>query len=321
MADSWHDCISKDLDLVDKVMSDSTVSENDELTEMCQYVLRNQGKRIRPAMCILTHYVCGGKDAEKAVDVGAAIELIHNATLIHDDINDQGDLRRGAKALYKEYTIGKSIVAGDYLFSIGFRLLGSGADNIIDYIVEAASGLAAGEFSQKKYERNAVVDEAHYMNIIEGKTARLIECAGKCGAYLAQSDMEEIDRMGSFAYGAGMAFQIIDDVLDVVGDEGSTGKRAGNDIVEGKPTLPIIYAMEDVTVGPRIREIFTKTDSDYDDAAECIALIKQTDSIVRCRAKAREIAERAKSNLDSTPNSVYKRSLIGLLDFFVSRDR
>lgn len=321
MADSWHDCISKDLDLVEKVMSDSTVSENDELTEMCQYVLRNQGKRIRPAMCILTHYVCGGKDAEKAVDVGAAIELIHNATLIHDDINDQGDLRRGAKALYKKYTIGKSIVAGDYLFSIGFRLLGSGADNIIDYIVEAASGLAAGEFSQKKYERNAVVDEAHYMNIIEGKTARLIECAGKCGAYLAQSDMEEIDRMGSFAYDAGMAFQIIDDVLDIVGDEGSTGKRAGNDIVEGKPTLPIIYAMEDGNVGPRIREIFTKTDSDYDDAAECIALIKQTDSLARCRAKAREIAERAKSNLDSTPDSVYKKSLIGLLDFFVSRDR
>ncbi len=321
MADSWHDCIAKDLDLVEKVMSDSTVSENDELTEMCQYVLRSQGKRIRPAICILAYYACGGKDAGRAVDVGAAIELIHNATLIHDDINDHGDLRRGAKALYKEYALGKSIIAGDYLFSVGFRLLGSGAESIIDFIVEAASGLAAGEFSQKKYERSAVVDEAHYMKIIEGKTARLIECAGKCGAYLAQSDMEEIDRMGSFAYDAGIAFQIIDDVLDIVGDEDSTGKRTGNDIVEGKPTLPIIYAMEDETVGPRVREIFTKTDSDYSDAAECIALIKQTDSIARCRAKAREIAERAKSNLESTQDSVYKSSLIGLLDFFVSRDR
>ena len=321
MADSWHDCISVDLDKVETVMSDATNSENAELTELGQYVLRNPGKRIRPAMCILSYYVCGGKDAKKAIDVGASIELIHNATLIHDDINDQGDLRRGAKALYKEYTIGKSIVAGDYLFALGFRLLGASTDSIIDYIVDAASGLAAGEFSQKKYERNVVVDESEYMKIIGGKTARLIECAGKCGSYLAHSDAEDIDKIGQFAYNAGLAFQIIDDVLDVAGDESSTGKRVGNDIVEGKPTLPIIYAMEDPVVGSRVKEIFTNPNSTYDDAAECISLIKKTDSIARCREKARAIADEAKASLGFAPDSVYKRSLIGLIDFFVSRDR
>lgn len=321
MADSWHDCISADLDRVEEVMSDVTDSENTELTEMCRYVIGNHGKRIRPAMCILSYHACGGTDSRKAVDVGAAIELIHNATLIHDDINDQGDLRRGAKALYKEYTIGKSIVAGDYLFSLGFRLLGVSSDSIIDYVIDAASGLAAGEFSQKKYERNAVVGESQYMDIIGGKTARLIECAGKCGAYLAHAEVENIEQIGQFSFCAGLAFQIIDDILDVAGTEKVLGKRTGNDIVEGKPTLPIIYAMEDPKVGARVKEIFCNQNSDYDDAAECIALIKQTDSLERCYKKAEEIAEEAKSYLGFAPDSEYKRALEGLVDFFVSRNR
>ncbi|KUE73901.1 polyprenyl synthase [Candidatus Methanomethylophilus sp. 1R26] len=323
MAGNWHDCISSDLDRVDSVIREVTLSENPELTEMCDYVLSNHGKRIRPAICVLSYHACGGDDGNlhRSIDVAAAIEIIHNATLIHDDINDQGELRRGAKALYREYTIGKSIVVGDYLFALGFRLLGSTSNEVVDYVIDAASGLAAGEFDQKQYERNESVGESEYMKIIGGKTARLIECAAKCGAFIASADAETIDCVGDFAYKAGMAFQIIDDVLDVAGDVGSTGKKVGNDIVEGKPTLPIIMGMQDPEAGPRIAEIFEDPSSDYAEAAEAIALIKSTDSISRCRAVAESIADEAKHHLDPLPDSEYKTAMCQLVDFFVSRDR
>lgn len=322
MAESWHDCIADELDEVEKVMVKVTRSENPELREMCQYVLSNHGKRIRPAICLLAFHACGGEDVKRAVDVGAAIEIIHNATLVHDDIDDQGELRRGAKALYRAYSLSKSVVAGDYMFAAGFRLLGATTDDIVDFVIEAASGLAVGEFNQKKYERNVVVDEDEYMRIISGKTARLIECAAKCGSYIADpKNIDNVEAAGNFAFKIGQAFQIVDDILDVTGDVNNTGKRVGNDLVEGKPTIPIIYGMQDPERGARIREIFTDPSSDYDDAREAIELIKGTDSIQRCRAMAERIAGEAKQCIAGLPDSVYKRSLMDLGDFIVSRDR
>ena len=322
MADSWHECISDELDSVEDVMNDVIRSDNPELVEMCKYVLAHHGKRIRPAICILSFYACGGTDPKRAINVGAAVELIHNATLVHDDINDNGDMRRGAKALYKEYSLGKSVVAGDYMYALGFRLLGSSSSEIVDYVIEAASDMGSGEFSQKKYERNTSVGENDYMKIISGKTAGLIECAAKCGAFIATpDDLRNIESAGNFAFKAGQAFQIVDDVLDVIGDSKVTGKRAGNDIVECKPTLPIIYAMQDPSVGKRVGEIFEDENSDYDDAAEAISLIEKTDSIERCLKKARDIAAEAVSYLDFAKESVYKNSLVSLVNFFVSRDR
>lgn len=322
MEQAWHECISTELDRVESVMDDVTCSDNAQLREMCQYVLANHGKRVRPAICILSYYTNGGQDPKRAIDVGAAIELIHNATLIHDDINDQGEMRRGAKALYREYSIGKSIVAGDYLFALGFRLIGSASPAIVDYVVEAASAMGAGEFSQKRYERNVAVDESKYMDIISGKTARLIECAAKCGSYLAGTEhLDQVERMGQFAFLTGQAFQIIDDVLDVVGYEDHTGKMPGNDILEGKPTLPTIYGIEDSQRGTRIKEIFTDSHATSADAAEAIALIRETDSVTRCLAKASALVEEAVPLLDGEPDSQYKDALIGLARFIVARDR
>ncbi|AGI47236.1 Geranylgeranyl pyrophosphate synthase [Thermoplasmatales archaeon BRNA1] len=322
MANDWHSVIASEMERVEGVLFHAGKADNPELTEMCQYVLANHGKRVRPAFSILSYYVCGGKDPTRAIDVGCGIELIHNATLIHDDINDQGELRRGAKALYREYALGKSIVCGDYLFALGYKLMGSSSGDLVNFIIEAASGLACGEFSQKKYERNVMVGEAEYMDIISGKTARLIECAAKCGAFLADStDAQTIDAVGNFAFKAGQAFQIIDDVLDVAGDVSNTGKKLGNDIIEGKPTLPTIYAIEDPSCGARIREVFENPESTREEVAEAIELINKTDSIARCRRLAEAIAESAKSELDTFAPSVYKDCLFDLVDFIVSRDR
>ncbi len=304
-------------------MEGSTSSaENPQLREMCQYVIGNHGKRIRPAFCILSYYMLGGKDPAKAIDIGAAVELIHNATLIHDDINDEGEMRRGAKALYKEYSLGKSIVAGDFMFALGFKLLGSASNEVIGYVIDAAAAMGSGEFDQKKYERNVAVDEAAYIKIITGKTARLIECSAKCGAYIARpEDVDMIIKVGDIACNIGCAFQIIDDLLDVIGDSHNTGKKVGNDLVEGKPTIPTIYAMQDPEVGARIREIFECPTTGYEEAYEAIELIKKTDAIDRCYALANEYADAALESLEEIEDSEYKQAMIDLVKFIVTRNR
>jgi octaprenyl-diphosphate synthase len=272
-------------------------------------------------MCLLAFHACGGKAPEKAIDVATAIEIIHNATLVHDDINDQGELRRGAQAAYKKYSIGKSIVAGDFMFALGYRLIGSASHQIVDYIVDASAAMSAGEFDQKEFEHNTKVDENDYAKIIQGKTARLIECGAKIGAFLAGAGGDTIEKVGEFAFQTGIAFQIVDDMLDVIGDERSTGKRIGSDIMEGKPTLPMIYAMQDAVHGKRIKEIFEKKEPEWSEVSEAIDLIKSTDAIPRCKEKARKIAEDAAVLLDAIEDSVYKRSLISLSNYIVNRNR
>lgn len=321
MSDLWHDCISKELDEVEELMTKVLRSDNSELSEMCKYVITAGGKRIRPAVCILSHYACGGKNSKRAIEVGSAYEIIHNATLVHDDINDQGELRRGRKSLYREYTIGKSIVTGDFMFAMGFNLIGSTAPEIIQYIVEASAAMSSGEFTQKNFERKSNVTEEDYIEIISGKTAMIMSASAKSGAFLADADFSVLDALGDYAFALGQAFQIIDDTLDIIGDVENTGKLVGIDLIEGKPTLPIIYAMQDPRYGPEIVEVFETEDPDTDTVKKAIGLIKKTDAIQRCKQKAEDILGEVHGNLDMIEDSVYKRAILSLGDYIVTRDR
>lgn len=321
MSDLWHDCISEELEEVEELMAKVLKSDKSELTEMCKYVITAGGKRIRPAVCILSYYACGGKNPKRAIDIGSAYEIIHNATLVHDDINDQGELRRGRKSLYREYTISKSIVAGDFMFAMGFNLIGGTSPEMIAYIVEASSAMGAGEFTQKEFERKSNVTEEDYIEIISGKTAMIMSASAKSGAFLADADIEVLDALGDYAFALGKAFQIIDDTLDVIGDSENTGKLVGIDLIEGKPTLPIIYAMQDPEYGPEIVEAFEADDPDIATVKKVIGLIKQTDSIERCRQKAKDIIAEAQGNLDIVEESIYKRAILSLGDYVVNRDR
>lgn len=296
-------------------------SENPELTEMCQYVISSGGKRLRPALCIMSYGAVGGKDMMKPVKVGAAFEIIHSATLVHDDINDQGEIRRGRKTLHKEYTVSKAIIAGDYMFAMGFRLLAAEAPQIVDYIVDASASMGAGEFVQKDFEHASSVTEDDYIEIITGKTAKLFEASSKSGAAVANADGAMLEALGNFSHYIGLAFQIVDDTLDVTGDPHNTGKAVGTDLIEGKPTLPVIYAMQDPDKGPRLIELFEKADVTTDDVAEALELIRSTDSVDRCLSKAREYVDEAVGYMDSVPDSIYKDALLDLASYIVSRDR
>ena len=321
MTEPWHSCISGELEKVENLMLRDLESENPELTEMCQYVISSGGKRLRPALCIMSYGAVGGKDMMKPVKVGAAFEIIHSATLVHDDINDQGEIRRGRKTLHKEYTVSKAIIAGDYMFAMGFRLLAAEAPQIVDYIVDASASMGAGEFVQKDFEHASSVTEDDYIEIITGKTAKLFEASSKSGAAVANADGAMLEALGNFSHYIGLAFQIVDDTLDVTGDPHNTGKAVGTDLIEGKPTLPVIYAMQDPDKGPRLIELFEKADVTTDDVAEALELIRSTDSVDRCLSKAREYVDEAVRYMDSVPDSIYKDALLDLASYIVRRDR
>jgi octaprenyl-diphosphate synthase len=321
MESQWYAPVSEDLAEVDRIITGALRSERPELQEMCDYILSSGGKKIRPAMCILSHYACGGSMREEIHKISSAYEMIHIATLIHDDVNDKSKIRRGRKAVHERYTVTKAVVFGDFIFAMGFKLLGSVDREVVDIVANASAAMAESEFIQKEFEHRPAVTEKDYLRIIRGKTAMPIFACARTGAHTAKAGREATDAVSAFALDVGMAFQIVDDVLDITGDHKATGKKVGIDIAEGKPTLPAIYAMADPKNGKRIRDIFRTADTSDGDLEEALRLIKGTGATERCMSKAKDIIENAITLLSCIEDSVYKDSLIGLARYVVSRDR
>ncbi len=321
MVQAWYDVISEELKGVEEEILKIVHSDNPELNEMCEYVISSGGKRIRPAMCILSYYACGGKDPRKAISTGAAFEIVHTASLVHDDINDKSELRRGRKALYREYCVSKAIVAGDFMMAKGFQELGSSSSDMVDVIVSAASRMSESEFVQKDYEHALSVTEDDYYSIIRGKTAMLISACAKSGAFLAGATTDYLSAVSEYSMSIGMAFQIIDDTLDIIGDSGNTGKRVGVDLIEGKPTLPTIFAMRDERYGKDVCRIFSKEEPTMADVSEALDLIKKTDAIEKCRKSAEAFVDEALKSIKILPDSKYKDAFVLLGKYIVDRDR
>lgn len=321
MAVTWTDSIRGDIDRIESYILETIHSDNAELDEMCRYVIQSGGKRVRPIVCLLCHLALGGNDKERAIRIGSAFEIVHSATLIHDDINDQGEMRRGRRTLHREYTLTKAIVAGDFMLTRGYKAMGNIPEEAMEVIANAASSMSEGEFIQQDFERVASVTEEDYFKIINGKTAVLINAAAMVGAYLVTRDHDKLAVIDEYASKIGLSFQIIDDILDIIGSSKDTGKRTGIDMTEGKPTLPVIYAMQDQKYGDEIRSIYTDRDASAEDIARALELIKKTDSIERCRKAAERISDEAVAAIRKLPESEYRDSLEGLAKYIVSRDR
>ena len=319
MATVWTDSIKDDIARIEEFILDTIHSENPELDEMCRYVVQSGGKRVRPIVCLLSHLALGGQDRERAIHIGSAFEIVHNATLIHDDINDGGELRRGRRTLHREYTLTKAIVAGDFMLTRGYKALGNLPEEAMNVIANAASAMSEGEFIQQDFERVATVTEEDYFKIINGKTAVLINAAAMAGAFLVTKDHDKLSIIDQYSSKIGLAFQIIDDMLDITGSK-KTGKRVGIDMTEGKPTLPVIYAMQDPEYGDEVRSLFTDKNISPEEVERSLDLIKRTDSLERCRRKAEELADEAVSIIRKLPESSYRDSLEGLALYIVRRD-
>ncbi len=308
---SWDSHIKDELRLVEEEIVRSASSRQPLLKEIAMHVIQGGGKRLRPGVALLSFRAVGGENIESVIKVSAGVELIHSATLIHDDINDGSDTRRGRIAAYKKYGIQKAIITGDFLFVQGFRL-GASHENreIVEIVADACAAMAESEILQLDVERDSNLPLETYMSIIDGKTARPIMASAMVGAYFGKGSVDEIDALGKYGLNIGYAFQIVDDILDMDGREATIGKPLGMDILDSKANLPLMIAMQGKgEESERIREIFSAPKKTWEEIDEALALVRSSGAVNEARTNAADFRDKALSALEAIAPSKYRDSL------------
>ena len=324
--------VRPDLDALERLFRAELSSEDPFVGELVTHVLTTRGKMLRPALACLSALAAGGGtspaagQAEDRLGVAGAVELIHVASLIHDDVIDAADLRRGQASVNAVWGNQVAVLLGDFLFSKAFHMLARlHAGGLAAAMAAATVRMAPAEIKQIKYGNTPHTDERIYFDIIDGKTAALTSAACRCGALTAGARSEVAEALAAFGLEWGMAFQITDDALDVTATADHLGKPIGRDIQTGKVTLPIIYALRDAPEqdGRRLRQILNG-DGDRARASaldEVQAILARTGAIDRALAVARGHAQRAAGALGGLPPSAARDSLAALVEFVTVRTR
>lgn len=264
--------------------------------DLIREILLAGGKRIRPVLTLLAYELAGGDDLSEVMDFAIATELIHTATLIHDDIYDGAKLRRGVQTLHEKHGLDRAIIGGDFLFVLGFGLGGRYDETIVRIMAQTCTNIAAGEIKQLQHIGDLSTTPEDYYEIIRGKTAGPFSSACECAARIAGSSPEKITAMRDFGMELGVAFQLVDDLLDLTGDE-RMGKPRGTDVHEGKMTLPLIHSLT-LLHGDGRRQLADVLSNFRDDRwDELEMLIEQSDSFSYCRMLIKNHLERALDNL------------------------
>lgn len=311
---SWQDIISSELSTVEEIMHEATRESDPEVQEVMDYALDSHGKMIRPSMLILACRACGKESTRTVLQYAAAAELVHMATLIQDDINDESDSRRGKTATHKKYGVRKALSISDMMLVKAISLFDYNTD-VMKSITAMGSSLADSEFLQYNHKFDLDIMEQEYYQVIDGKTAAFLSQCAKIGAISAEQPEETVEELARFGQLYGMAFQIADDLIDLIGSEKVSGKTAMRDLSEGIITLPTILAIRDVKVGNKIRGMIKKGAS-LDDVRE---LIMQTEAIDDCKLIIQDYVEEAIDALSILPDSEYKQSLIDLTRLNLTR--
>ena len=322
MTATWDFGVLDELALVERKIRKSVVSEEPLLTDIATYVIESGGKRIRPTVTLLSFRALGGKDVQQAVNLAAALELIHSATLIHDDINDGGEMRRGRPAAYKKFGLQNALVTGDFLFVKAFGIGGQFDGDIVELTANACAALAEGEVRQKRHQFDTAVTKEEYVDIIRRKTALPIMAGAKIAGLLAGARLEDVDAVGDYGLYLGIAFQIVDDILDVIGDGARLGKPSGTDLKEGNVTLPAIYALNDGLQVDKaeLARILRMPRKENGDLESALSVLRSSGAVEKAWADARRYGELAKQAIAPLPPSEAKVNMLRLVDFVLTRD-
>jgi octaprenyl-diphosphate synthase len=295
------------------------------IRSISEYIVSAGGKRLRPVLVFLTAQALGG-DAKSAlcVDLAATVELIHTATLLHDDVVDESDLRRGRATANAEYGNAASVLVGDFLYSRAFQVMvQSGNMRVLEILSEATNRIAEGEVMQLMALGNLDLTETDYMQVIEAKTAKLFEAAGALGAIAANANADTERTMAEFSRRLGVAFQIADDVLDYRGDAESLGKSLGDDLAEGKLTLPIIVALERGTPATKamLKQIIAenRVEHHHERLPEVLAALESCGALDASMRRAEEQAQAAATQIAHLPETAAKKWMLELCAYAVNR--
>ncbi|CAM8668097.1 IspA Geranylgeranyl pyrophosphate synthase [Comamonadaceae bacterium] len=285
-----------------------------------QYIISAGGKRLRPALLLLC---CGalGYTGTQRFNMAAVVEFIHTATLLHDDVVDESELRRGAPTANARFGNPASVLVGDFLYSRAFQMMVEAQSmRIMQVLADATNIISEGEVMQLMNMHNAALDEAGYLQVIRSKTAKLFEASARVGAILSGATPAQEDACAEYGQAMGTAFQVIDDVLDYAGDAAVMGKNLGDDLREGKTTLPLIAAMQRGTDAERatIQTAIETGDISMLDAV--VAIVHKTGALDIAKASARSEAERAIAAAKQLPTNAYSTCLVNLASQLLERN-
>lgn len=320
--------IKGDMERVNRLIQNSLHSDVVLINQISQYIINSGGKRLRPVLVLLSAntfaYNRAGQSAaadQHDVTLAAVIEFIHTATLLHDDVVDESELRRGKDTANELWGNAASVLVGDFLYSRAFEMMvGVGSMKVMEILSHSTNTIAEGEVLQLLNCNDASTTEARYIEVIHFKTAKLFESASQLGAVIAGQDEATEQAMAKFGMHLGTAFQLIDDVLDYSANSEDMGKNVGDDLAEGKPTLPLIYAMKNGTEeqATLIREAIEQGGLDQIDAIN--QAIETTGALEYTRNIAKNEAQQAIAQLENIPDSDYKEAMIALAHFSIERN-
>ncbi|MDD9889867.1 MAG: polyprenyl synthetase family protein [Gammaproteobacteria bacterium] len=285
------------------------------------YIVEAGGKRMRPVLTLLAARCCD-IESQRHIEMAAVIEFIHTATLLHDDVVDMSTLRRGRPTVNKEWNNPSSVLVGDFIYSRAFQILVQiGNMRIMEIIADTTNKIAEGEVLQLIAKNNPEFSEANYLQVIESKTAILFQAAAQCGALLANAESSTEQALKEFGMRVGTAFQLVDDVLDYAGDTTDLGKNIGDDLAEGKPTLPLICALDkaDSTQRQLIQEALRIDQLPKDMLQNVIEIVRNSGGLEYTQNLARSHAQAAEKCLDEIPDSEFRSALYAMVDFAVNR--
>lgn len=312
--------IAQDMNDVDDVIRDKLHSHVALIRQISEYIINSGGKRLRPALVILSAgaFNYPGKYHH---NLAAVVEFIHTATLLHDDVVDESELRRNKETANALFGNAASVLVGDFLYSRAFQMMVE-VDNmrIMQVLADATNTIAEGEVLQLLNCKDPDVDEENYLRVIRFKTAKLFEAATRLGAILGNATPEEEEALAVYGMHLGTAFQLIDDLLDYSGDNQDTGKNLGDDLAEGKPTLPLIYAMRAGTEAQADVIRHAIVEGGKDGFQPVLEVIQQTNALNYARKRAQAEAETASAAIASLPDSDNKKHMLQLATFAVTRN-
>src|SRR6478672_4475536 len=317
-----YDLVRSDLAEVEKEIGLESISSVDAVTYIGQYLQTGGGKRLRPILTLLSGRLFG-ESSPGLVRMAAVMEMIHTATLVHDDVIDMAKTRRGRPSINVVWGNHTSVLAGDWLYMQAFQIaLRERHFPTLDLLINLTQMMVEGELLQLERVGKIGVTEADYMELIDRKTASLFSACARLGAMCANAGDEAETRLSDYAWNLGIAFQLIDDILDFTSREKILGKPVGNDLREGKVTLPLIYALETADAEERKLVETVLSDGNYDQVpfSKILNILHRHQGIERAQERAQEFTEKARAIISEFPASPYQRALMAVTELVTTRD-
>jgi octaprenyl-diphosphate synthase len=307
------------MNAVDTVIRQSLHSEVPLINQVSEYIIHSGGKRLRPALVLLSANMFQGVHAEHH-HLAAIVEFIHTATLLHDDVVDESDLRRGKSTANHVFGNAASVLVGDFLYSRAFQMMVKLQNmRVMEILAEATNTISEGEVLQLLNVRKTDISEQEYLKVIHFKTAKLFEAATRLGAVMSKADVQQEQGLAAYGMHLGTAFQLIDDVLDLSGDPAQIGKKLGNDLAEGKPTLPLLYAIQHGTEEEATLVKAAISQGDLTQMEAVLEVLASTGALAYVRAVARKEADLACEAVAGFAHNSHHQALVELADFAVTR--